>query len=78
MHDRVEVPEVIVPLRVILVELRVHVSPFEGDTALDKATAPVKPLTAETVIVEVPVEPAATLTLVGLATIVKSGAGLTE
>lgn len=38
---------------------------------------PVKPLVATTVIVEVPDEPTATVTLVGLAVTVKFGAGLT-
>jgi hypothetical protein len=75
MHERVEVPEVVVLVRVILVELRVHVKPVGGDTVSDNATVPVKPLIAETVIVEVPAEPTETLTLVGLAVIVKSGAG---
>ena len=77
VHDRVEVPEVAVVLRLILVGLRVQVNPVEGDTVSDNATVPVKPFVAETVIVEVPAEPTATLTLVGLAVTVKFGAGLT-
>jgi hypothetical protein len=37
-----------------------------------RLTVPVKPLSGETVIVDVPVVPVATLTLAGLAAIVKS------
>ena len=77
VHDRVEVPEVTVPLRVILVGLRVHVRPVEGDTVSDNATVPMKPFVAETVTVEVAGEPTATLTLAGLAVTVKFGAGPT-
>jgi len=39
---------------------------------VDRLTTPAKPLIAVTVIVEVPAEPAFTVTLVGLAVIVKS------
>ena len=77
VHDRVEVPETAVLLRVILVGLRVQARPVAGDTVSDSATVPAKPLVAETVIVEVPAELTATLTLVGLAVTVKFGAGLT-
>jgi hypothetical protein len=38
----------------------------------DRVTVPVNPFTAETVMVEVPLEPATNATLVGLAVIVKS------
>jgi len=75
MHDSVEVPEDVVPVRVMLVGLRVQVNPVEGDKVSDNAIVPVKPLIADTVIVEVPAEPTATLTLVGLAVTVRSGAG---
>jgi hypothetical protein len=77
VHDRVEVPEVVVLLRAILVVLRLHVKPVEGDTVSDSVTVPVKPFVAETVIVEVPAEPTATLTLAGFAVTVKFGAGFT-
>lgn len=77
LHDRVEVPEVAVLLRLMLVELRVQVNPVDGDTVSDNVTVPVKPFVAETVIVEVPAEPTATLTLVGLAVTVKFGAAVT-
>jgi hypothetical protein len=43
---------------VTLVGLRVHVRPAGVDAETVKATVPVKPLTAVTVIVEVPDEPA--------------------
>jgi hypothetical protein len=51
--------------------VRVHVKPA-GDTELVRATVPVKPLTGATVIVEVPLDPALTETVVGLALTVKS------
>jgi hypothetical protein len=55
----------------MLVGLRVHVKPA-GATELVSATVPMKPLTGETVIVEVPATPASTVTLVGDAVTVKS------
>ena len=48
-----------------------------GETVDDRVTVPANPLTGATVIVEVPVAPALTVTLVGLAVTVKSGAGPT-
>jgi hypothetical protein len=75
VHDRVEVPDVVVVLRVMLVGLRVHVRPVEA--VWDSETTPEKPLVAATVIVEVPDEPTPTLTLVGFAVAVKFGAGPT-
>ena len=72
VQERVEIPEVVLVLRVILVGLRVHVRPVDGETVFVNPTVPVKPLVAETVIVEVPGEPITTLTLVGLAAMVKS------
>ena len=50
----------------MLVGLREQVKPA-GETEDVKATVPVNPLTGATVIVEVPVAPAKTVTLVGLA-----------
>ena len=44
---------------------KVAVSPVEG--AVETATIPVKPLIGETLIVDVPVEPAIMIMLVGLA-----------
>jgi hypothetical protein len=55
-----------------LVGESVHVRPVVGDTVADRLTVPVNPFTAETVMVEVPLEPATNATLVGLAAIVKS------
>ena len=69
MQDSVEVPDV---PRVTLVGVRVQVNPVAGDTAEVRLTVPVNPLTAVTVIVEVPAVPALTVTLVGLAVSKKS------
>ena len=69
MHESVEVPEV---PRVTLVGVRVQVRPVVGDTVAASVTVPVKPWRDVTVIVEVPAVPALTVTLVGLATTVKS------
>jgi hypothetical protein len=55
----------------MLLGVRVQVRPV-GDTDDVSATVPVKPLTGETVIVEVPATPALTVTLVGDALTVKS------
>ena len=56
----------------MLVGLREHVRPVEGETAAVNATVPVKPLTGATVIVDVAVPPTNVLALVGLAVTVKS------
>jgi len=55
----------------MLVGDRAHTKPG-GETDEVRATVPVNPLTGATVIVEVAVEPAFTVTLVGLAVTVKS------
>ena len=68
VHERVEVPE-----PVTLVGVRVQVMPVDGLVVAVRLTTPAKPLTAVMVIVEVPVAPTLTVTLVGLAVIVKSG-----
>jgi len=70
LKEHVDVPEA---PRVMIVGLHVAVRP-DGLTAVVRVTVPVKPFTLVTVIVVVPVEPAAKLTLVGLAVIVKSPA----
>jgi hypothetical protein len=62
VHERVEVPE-----PVTLVGLRVHAALLAV-----RLTTPANPLTAVTVIVEVPAWLTLTATLVGLAAIVKS------
>ena len=77
VQERVEVPVVTALVSETLVGLSVHVSPVDGEILSDSATVPVKPFVAETVIVEVPAEPTATLTLVGLAVTVKFGAAVT-
>ncbi len=68
---RVEVPDV---PRMMLVGLKVAVGPFAtiGETVAVSDTVPVKPLTADTVIVEVPDWPTVKLMEVGLAVTVKS------
>ncbi len=77
VQERVEVDEVVVLVSETLVGLRVQVRPVEGDTVSDRFTVPVKPLTAATVIVDVPGDPSTTETPVGLASTVKSGAAVT-
>lgn len=62
VHDSVELPE-----PVTLVGVRVH-----DVLLLARLTTPAKPCRPFTVIVEDPGDPAATLTVVGLADIVKS------
>ena len=59
-----EVPEV---PRVMLVGERLQVRPLLGETEEVRLTVPVKPLPAVTVIMEVPVVPARTVIVVGLA-----------
>jgi len=63
-QDRVEVPEV---PRVMLVGVSVQIRPLLGETDDVRLTVPVKPFCAATVIVEVPVEPARTVIVVGSA-----------
>jgi hypothetical protein len=63
----VEVPE-----PVTLVGASVHARPVAGLMLEVRLTTPANPLTAVTVIVEVPAALAFTVTLVGLAAIVKS------
>ena len=77
VQDKVEVPEVVVLVRETLAGLSVQTRPVEGDTVSDRVTVPVKPLTAETVIIDVPADPTTTETVVGLALTVKSGAAVT-
>ena len=78
VHDRVEVPEVVVLVSETLVGLRAQVRPVDGETVSDNVTVPVKPFVAATVMVEVPGDPTAALTVVGLAVTVKFGAAVTE
>jgi hypothetical protein len=69
LHERVEVW--LAP-RTMLAGFRVQVIPA-GETEDVSATVPVKPWIGATVIVEVPVAPAVTVTVVGLAVTEKSG-----
>lgn len=68
-HDRVEVPEP----PVTLVGVNVHAA-----LSLDNVTVAVKLLRGVMVIIDVPAEPTTTLTAVGLAAMLKSGAAVTE
>jgi hypothetical protein len=65
----VDVPEV---PRVTLVGVSVHVRPVAGEIVSVRATVPVNPWSEVTVIVEVPLALARTVTVVGLAATVKS------
>ena len=53
----------------MLVGDRLHVRPADGEIEEARLTVPMNPLCAVTVIVEVPVAPAKTATVVGLAVI---------
>jgi hypothetical protein len=66
VHDRVDVPE-----PVTLVGVRVQLMFVELVVAV-RLTTPAKPLTAATVMVDVPAWLTLTVTVVGLAAIVKS------
>jgi hypothetical protein len=78
VHDSVDVPTGAALVRVTLVGARVHVRPVDGETVGgDNVTVPLKPSSASTVTVEVPAALTATLTLLGLADMEKSGAELT-
>jgi hypothetical protein len=76
VHDRVEAPDVVVLVSETLAGLSVQVSPVDGEIAVVKATVPTNPLVAATVMVEVPDEPTAMLTAVGLAVKVKLGTAI--
>lgn len=65
VHDRVEVP--VPPVTEVGVRVQAELSEV-------RATFPVKPLTGAIVIVEVPAEFTVTLTVLGAAAMVKSGA----
>jgi len=68
VQDRMDVPEP--PVRLAGVSVQAELSET-------RATVPVNPFSGDTVIVEVPAEFTATVTLVGLAEIEKSGAAVT-
>jgi hypothetical protein len=67
VQERVDVPEDEIVVSAMLVGLRIHVRPDEGCMVLVRLTVPVNPLVVETVIVDVPLVPEKTNTLVGLA-----------
>ncbi len=68
MQVSTEVPDVMVELRVMLALLRLQARlPF-----WESVTVPVNPTSAVTVIVELPGDPAGTITVDGLAAIAKS------
>jgi hypothetical protein len=71
VHDRVDVATVIVPDSGRLVDDSVQAR-LEGETVEERATIPEKPWRPETVIVDVPGDPASTVTGVGADDIVKS------
>lgn len=73
VQESVDVPEP----PVMLCEDSEQVSPVAGLTKFESATVAVNPFSGATVIVEVPGVPTTTGTLVGLAAMVKSGAGVT-
>jgi len=67
VQERVKAPEDEVVVSAMVDGLRVHVRPVEGATLLVRLTVPMNPLVLETVIVDVPLVPEKTSTLVGLA-----------
>jgi hypothetical protein len=76
-QDSVDVPLVVVALRVTLVGDSVQVRPVDGETDDVRLTVPVNPPCPVTVIVEVAAAPALTVSEVGLADKVKLAGGLT-
>ena len=71
-QERVDAPEDDVVVRIMLAGLRLHVRPEDGEIMSVRLMVPVKPLALEIVIVDAPLVPAKTKTLVGLALTVKS------
>ena len=69
LHDTVLVPEA---PKLIEVAENEQPNPDDGEVEFVRATVPVKPFTDVTLIVELPIAPAKTVTLVGLAATVKS------
>jgi hypothetical protein len=67
VQERVDTPEDEVVVSATLVGLRVHVRPDEGSMVLVRLTVPANPLVLETVMVDVPLVPEKTNTLVGFA-----------
>ena len=67
VQERVEVAEDEVVVSATVDGLRVHVRPDEGTMLLVRLTVPVSPLVLDTLMVDVPLVPEKTSTLVGLA-----------
>jgi hypothetical protein len=67
VQERVEEPEEEVVVSAMVDGLRVHVRPDEGTMLLVRLMVPVNPLVLEMVIIDVPLVPEKTSTLVGLA-----------
>ncbi len=72
MHDRLDVPEAIVVERIMLVVLRVHDNPAEGEIELLRVTVPAKPFKPATVRDVLPAAPELRVTVLGLVVTVKS------
>lgn len=72
VQDRVEAPDVVPLLSVMLVGDSVQVRPADGELVAVSVTVAANPLRAETVIAEVPVPPEGKLWVAGLAATVKS------
>jgi hypothetical protein len=71
LHDRVEVAEPPAGTETLAV-LREQLSPLDGETETVRLTVPEKPLMLVKVIVEVPVAPVFTVTVVGFSVMEKS------
>jgi hypothetical protein len=67
VQERVEVAEGEVVVSATVGGLRVHVRPDEGTMPLVRLTVPVNPPVLDTVMVDIPLVPEKTSTLVGLA-----------
>jgi hypothetical protein len=72
VQESVDAPDDEAVVSMMLVGLRLHVRPDEGDLVSVRVTVPVNPLAPDTVIVDVPLTPEKTETLVGLALTTKS------
>jgi hypothetical protein len=71
-QDNVEVPLLVVTVRLMLVGEVLHVRPVDGEIVVDNETVPARPWRPVAVIVDVPEADARTVRLVGFAAMVKS------
>ena len=76
-HVSVEVPLVIVVVRVTLVGDSVQVKPVFGEIESVRLTVPTNPVLVDTVIVDIPEAPARTVTLFGAAVTANDACGTT-